>query len=71
MPVRHFGVVLSWDEFPRVEARLREAGVAFLIEPCIRFKGKPGEQKTMFLLDPSGNSLEFNAMRDPARLFAR
>jgi extradiol dioxygenase family protein len=71
VPVRHFGVVLSWEEFPAMAQRLRERGVSFLIEPTIRFKGKPGEQATMFLEDPSGNALEFKAFRDPAKLFAK
>jgi extradiol dioxygenase family protein len=71
VPVRHFGVVLSWEEFPAMAKRLRDRGVKFLIEPTIRFKGKPGEQATMFFLDPSGNALEFKAFRDPAKLFAK
>ncbi|MFI5403503.1 MAG: VOC family protein [Planctomycetota bacterium] len=71
VPVRHFGVVLPWEEFPVMVKRLREKGVSFLIEPRIRFKGQPGEQSTMFFLDPSGNALEFKAFRDPARLFAK
>jgi len=71
IPVRHFGVVLPWEEFPAMERRLRERGVQFLVEPRIRFKGKPGEQATMFLRDPSGNALEFKSFRDPGRLFAR
>ncbi|MGQ0612192.1 MAG: VOC family protein [Planctomycetaceae bacterium] len=71
VPVRHFGVVLAWDECPTMEARLRGAGVRFLIEPQLRFRGLPGEQRTMFLRDPSGNALEFKAFQDPARLFAK
>lgn len=71
VPVRHFGVVLAWEEFPAMAQRLRDRGIAFLIEPTIRFKGKPGEQATMFLLDPSGNALEFKAFRDPGKLFAK
>ncbi len=71
VPVRHFGVVLPWDEFPRMAARLRDRGVKFLIEPRIRFEGQPGEQATMFLLDPSGNALEFKAFKDLGRLFAK
>ena len=71
VPVRHFGVVLSWDEFPEMAERLRDKGQRFLIEPRIRFQGKPGEQATMFLLDPSGNALEFKAFKDPGKLFAR
>ena len=69
VPVRHFGAVLDWEDFPRVESRLRGAGVEFLIEPHTRFPGQPGEQATMFLTDPSGNALEFKSFRDPEALF--
>ncbi len=71
VPVRHFGVVLTWEEFPRVADRLRARGVRFTIEPYLRFQGKPGEQMTMFLADPSGNAIEFKAFKDPKRLFER
>jgi extradiol dioxygenase family protein len=54
-----------------MQAKLRQAGVPFLIEPHVRFRGKAGEQATMFVRDPSGNPLEFKAFREPARLFAR
>jgi len=69
VPVRHFGVVLSMERWRALEARLRAAGVAFLIEPRVRFAGRVGEQATLFVRDPSGNALEFKAFADPARLF--
>lgn len=71
VPVPHFGVVLGWDEFHALADRLRGAGVTFEIEPHIRFQGATGEQTTMFLFDPSGNALEFKAMRRPENLFAK
>jgi len=71
VPVPHFGAVLSMDAWRALAERLRSAGVAFVIEPTIRFEGLPGEQATMFFLDPSGNALEIKAMRDPGKLFAR
>jgi len=71
VPVRHFGLVLDWDEFPRVERRLRDHRVPFLLEPHVRFQGEPGEQATMFVNDPSGNAIEFKAFRDPGQLFAK
>ena len=71
VPVRHFGVVLRWDDWHALAERLRAAGVAFLIEPGIRFAGQPGEQATLFVRDPAGNALEFKAFRDPDQLFAR
>ena len=64
VPVPHFGLALAMDEWKRLAERLQGAGVEFVIEPTIRFEGQPGEQATMFLLDPSGNALEFKAFRD-------
>jgi extradiol dioxygenase family protein len=71
VPVRHFGVILEWDAWHLLADRLRAAGVRFTIEPGIRFAGEVGEQATMFLLDPSGNALEFKTFRDMNRIFAR
>ncbi|WP_428331222.1 VOC family protein [Mucilaginibacter sp.] len=70
VPVPHYGVVLEWDEFQKLETRLRKHQVKFVIEPYIRFKGLPGEQATMFFLDPSGNALEFKSFKDLGQLFA-
>lgn len=71
VPVRHFGLVLSMDEWQALADRLRAAGTRFVIEPHVRFKGQVGEQATMFLLDPCGNALEFKAFADPGQLFAK
>jgi extradiol dioxygenase family protein len=71
VPVPHFGVVLSLEAWEALAERLRAAGVAFGIEPHVRFKGEPGEQATMFFRDPAGNALEFKAFRDLGMLFAR
>jgi hypothetical protein len=69
VPVRHFGVVLSMERWRALAAKLRGAGVEFLIEPRVRFEGQVGEQATLFVRDPSGNALEFKAFADPGRLF--
>ena len=71
VPVPHFGVVLAWDDFHALAARLRADGMRFVIEPCIRFAGQVGEQATMFFRDPAGNALEFKAFRDIGQLFAK
>jgi extradiol dioxygenase family protein len=71
VPVPHFGVVLSLAEWEACAARLRAAGIEFVIEPHIRFPGQAGEQATMFFLDPAGNALELKAFADMALLFAR
>ena len=71
VPVPHFGAVLSMEEWQALADRLAGAGLAFVIEPNIRFRGLPGEQATMFFHDPSGNALEFKAMAKPENLFTR
>jgi extradiol dioxygenase family protein len=69
VPVPHFGLVLAMGEWKALAERLTGAGVEFVIPPTVRFAGEPGEQATMFLLDPAGNALEFKAMADPGNLF--
>ncbi|MFQ3581951.1 VOC family protein [Chloracidobacterium validum] len=71
IPVPHFGVVLPWEDFHALAARLTQAQVTFIVPPYIRFAGEVGEQATMFLQDPAGNHLEFKAFRNPMNLFAR
>ena len=71
VPVPHFGVVLTMDQFEALATRLKAAGVKFGIEPYVRFKGQVGEQATMFFSDPAGNALEFKAFADMDQLFAR
>jgi extradiol dioxygenase family protein len=71
VPVRHFGVILSMQAWDALAAKLQGAGIDFIIEPSIRFKGQPGEQATMFFLDPSGNALEFKAFADMNQVFAK
>ncbi len=70
VPVPHFGLVLPMDEWRALAERLRTAGIAFVIEPHVRFAGQVGEQATMFFRDPSGNAVEIKAFADPSQLFA-
>ena len=70
VPVPHFGIVLTMEDWQTLADRLRAAGTEFVIEPTIRFKGQPGEQATMFFRDPAGNALEFKAFADDAMIFA-
>ena len=71
VPIPHFGVVLQMQEWQDLADNLRTQGVEFVIEPTIRFRGKPGEQATMFFYDPSGNALEFKAFSNiEEQLFA-
>jgi extradiol dioxygenase family protein len=70
VPVPHFGLILTVARFRDLAARLEAAGTVFVIEPYVRFVGEPGEQWTMFLLDPAGNALEFKAFADDSQVFA-
>ena len=69
VPARHFGIVLDWVEWHLLADKLRGNEIKFIIDPCIRFKGRQGEQATMFLSDPSGNALEFKSFKDSNLLF--
>lgn len=69
VPVRHFGIILEWDDWQNMSARFRADQVEFTIEPYIRFEGQVGEQATLFLSDPSGNAIEFKSFKDMHYLF--
>jgi extradiol dioxygenase family protein len=70
VPVPHFGLILTVQQFHKLAERLKAAAVTFVIEPYVRFAGETGEQWTMFLLDPAGNALEFKAFADDSQVFA-
>ena len=70
VPVPHFGVILDWDVFEDFSKKLKLKEINFIIEPYVRFKGKVGEQATMFFLDPAGNALEFKAFKNKSQIFA-
>jgi extradiol dioxygenase family protein len=69
VPMPHLGLVLQADDWHALAARLRDAGTAFVIEPHLRFAGQPGEQWTMFFLDPSGNPIEVKGFADLDRVY--
>jgi extradiol dioxygenase family protein len=71
VPVRHFGIILSMNEWKELAEKLKSRDVHFIIEPQIRFEGLPGEQATFFFTDPSGNALEFKAFADERMIFAK
>jgi extradiol dioxygenase family protein len=70
VPMPHFGLVLQKDDWQAMADRLQAAGVAFVIKPQLRFAGQPGEQWTMFFLDPFGNPLEIKGFASLDALYA-
>ena len=69
IPVPHFGVILDFQEFDALAESLRKNNQEFIVEPCTRFKGEAGEQRTMFICDPSNNAIEFKAFANLDTLF--
>ena len=69
VPIPHFGVVLSIEEFEEFLLQINDKNIDFIIKPTIRFKGEIGEQRTMFFRDPSGNAIEIKAFNDIGKLF--
>ncbi|MDC0197190.1 VOC family protein [Marine Group III euryarchaeote] len=70
VPASHFGVILESEQWTKLSENLRDSNIEFIIEPHTRFRGEPGEQSTMFFLDPCGNALEFKAFNDDSQIFA-
>ena len=70
VPIPHFGVVLSIEEFEEFLLQINDKNIDFIIKPTIRFKGEIGEQRTMFFKDPSGNAIEIKAFKDMGNLFS-
>ena len=70
VPVPHFGVVLTWQDWQNLAERLQDHNISFIIEPRVRFQGKTGEQGTFFFHDPFGNALEFKTFKNIDQLFA-
>ncbi|KXS34968.1 MULTISPECIES: VOC family protein [Idiomarina] len=70
VPVPHFGVVLLREDWDDVARKIADSDIEFVIEPYIRFQGKPGEQGTMFFYDYCGNALEFKTFKSDDDIFA-
>ena len=70
VPIPHFGVILDWEQWHKFSNRIKDK-IEFVIEPYIRFKGKTGEQATMFFLDPDNNALEFKAFKNDKMIFKK
>ena len=70
VPVRHFGLIMDWADWHIAKNKLIKNKVQFIIEPYIRFKNKPGEQATLFIVDPSHNGIELKSFKDKSMIFA-
>lgn len=70
VPIPHFGCLLDPNQFAIVEDKLTAAGVKFIVKPQVRYAGKSGEQKTLFVLDESDNPIEFKSFTNESEIFS-
>ena len=71
IPIPHFGILLEWEEFDIFAEKIKTRNINFIVEPYLRFKGLPGEQKTMFFEDPFGNAIEFKSFKNDSSIFSK
>lgn len=69
VPMPHIGIILSLENWLVIAQRLGDANTKFEIPPVIRFKDEPGEQRTMFFRDPSGNPIEIKGFKNFKTIF--
>ena len=70
VPVRHFGLIMDWEDWHVAKDKLIQNKAQFIIEPYIRFRNKPGEQATLFIVDPSINGIELKSFKNKSMIFA-
>ena len=71
VPIRHFGIILRPVDWNKLREDIESKGVEFIVKPTTRFKGRSGEQFTMFIKDPSGNALEFKSFSEDNMIFQK
>ena len=71
IPCRHFGVILPWDKWEILGKNIKKNKIRFMIKPKVRFKNLKGEQGTFFIVDPSGNVLEFKSFKNDSMVFEK
>jgi uncharacterized protein len=71
VPIPHFGCVLAMADFNRIQLQFENNNISFVVKPQNRYTNLKGEQKTMFVLDFSGNPIEFKAFKNEAEIFEK
>ena len=71
VPIPHFGCILEYPQFIEIQKRLIAHNIKFIVEPQTRYEGQKGEQLTMFILDLSGNPLEFKSFKNTNEIFSK
>lgn len=61
-PLRHFGAVMTLDDFQKTAARLDQLGAQWINRPSVTQKGTVREQMLMTVSDGCGNAIEFKGL---------
>ena len=69
--VPHFGLNLDRQTWGDMAERIKTQNYPFFDPPHVRMAGMPGEHATMFVVDPSGNALEFKAFKNHDEVFSK
>jgi uncharacterized protein len=69
-PLRHFGVVMTLDDFQKAAGRLDQLGAEWINRPSVTQKGTVREQMLMTVSDGCGNAIEFKGLTDIANVYA-
>jgi extradiol dioxygenase family protein len=72
VPMPHLGLILAMPDWEALAEHLKGFDeIEFVIAPTKRFVGEPGEQATMFFLDPFGNPIEIKGFADWDSVYAK
>lgn len=69
-PLRHFGVVMTLEDFQKASARLEQLGAHWINKPSVTQKGTVREQMLMTVSDDCGNAIEFKGLSNIADVYA-
>lgn len=69
-PLRHFGVVMTLDDFQKTAGRLEQLGAEWLNKPSVTQKGTVREQMLMTVCDGCGNAIEFKGLANITDVYA-
>jgi extradiol dioxygenase family protein len=69
-PLRHFGVVMTLEEFGRIAQKLTAGGADFIMKPEVRQQGTIREQMLMVCRDGCGNAIEFKGLHNITDVYA-
>ena len=68
-PLRHFGAVMTLEDFRKIAKRAEDMGAIWINKPSITQPGTVREQMLMTLSDGCGNAIEFKGLVKPTDVY--